>query len=231
MIFLFFRPPNGPLVQKLDLMQGAKEVWRNLKKISRSKTGLWSFVIDWHTCKLLSSYLRPTRVDKNIVWEKVTHQPSAITAASWPKKIQKKSNFDYHIVSRQNGLFAGMANASTRSCPRSTIDTSKYQTGPIQTTYLSIKTIPDVSDQASENSRFSTFLDWSSDLYYIYISWFNICVFVFENSINWWMLWQWGGGRQENINLNCYQIFNRWYVCLFMYFLSLSSLLCHHHLD
>ena len=86
-----------------------------------------------------------------------------------------------------------------------------------------------VPNPKSQNRH--AFLDWSSDLYYIHISWFNICVFVFENSINWWMLWQWGGGRQENINLNCYQIFNRWYVCLFMYFLSLSSLLCHHHLD
>ena len=47
--------------------------------------------------------------------------------------------------------------------------------------------IPYVSDRASENSRLSTFVDRSSDLYYIYISWFNICVFVFENSIYWWM--------------------------------------------
>ena len=32
MIFFFFRPSNGPLVQKLDQMQGAQEVWRDLRK-------------------------------------------------------------------------------------------------------------------------------------------------------------------------------------------------------
>ena len=36
---------------------------------------------------------------------------------------------------------------------------------------------------------------------------------------------------KTNINLNCYQILNRWYVCLFIKFLSLSSSLHQHHQD
>ena len=36
---------------------------------------------------------------------------------------------------------------------------------------------------------------------------------------------------KTNINFNCYQILNRWYGCLFIKFLSLSSSLHHHHLD
>ena len=39
MIFFFFRPSNGPLVQKLDQMQGAQEVWRDRDPIIISGQG------------------------------------------------------------------------------------------------------------------------------------------------------------------------------------------------
>ena len=45
------------------------------EKISTSKTGLGSFVFDLGTCKLLSSYLSPTGVDRNIVWDILKKSP------------------------------------------------------------------------------------------------------------------------------------------------------------
>ena len=42
-------------------------------------------------------------------------------------------------------------------------DTSKHQNGPIQTTFLSTKTIPDTSDRSSKNPIFWLFWNRSSD--------------------------------------------------------------------
>ena len=40
-----------------------------------SRVNTWSFVFDWDTCKLLSSYLRPTGVVRNIVWDILRKSP------------------------------------------------------------------------------------------------------------------------------------------------------------
>ena len=93
------------------------------------------------------------------------------------------------IISGQGKMVCWLVGGKCVKKELSQINNRHFQTSnwTNKTTSQSIKTIPDVSDRASESSRCSTFLDWSSDLYYIYISWFNICVFVFENSTYWWM--------------------------------------------
>ena len=139
-----------------------------------------------------------------------------------------------------------VANVSKESCPRSTIDSSRhFQTSNwINTINFSVNLnhprCPQTSTiEIQANPRLFTFWNWSSDFYQIHISWFKIWAFVCKNSIYQWPWWRWGGGRQgkyellsntdlemtmmnqgggskTNINLNCYQILNRWYVYLFI---------------
>ena len=82
------------------------------EKISTSKTGLWPLVFDWDTCKLLSSYLSPTGVDRNIVWDilkKSPMDPQPILCQV-DQKISKISQ----ILPELLGLLISTANAMVR---------------------------------------------------------------------------------------------------------------------